>query len=142
MTASTRSSIFIDAPPSAVMDVIADFPGYPQWVTAVKQVEVLELLPSGRARVVRFVLDAGVVADDYALAYTWADDGVSWRLVRGTTIKAMDGSYRLSPSGDGTDVEYELSVDIDLPLLAVMRRKAEQVLIEVALRALKARVEA
>ena len=39
---------------------------------------MLETDATGRGVKVRFVLDAGVVADDYDLAYTWADDGVSW----------------------------------------------------------------
>ena len=76
------------------------------------------------------------------LAYTWSDDEVSWHLVSGRSIKAMDGSYRLQATTVGTDVDYALSIDIDVPLLPVLKRKAEQVLIDTALRALKTRVEA
>jgi carbon monoxide dehydrogenase subunit G len=142
VTELTRSRIVIDADPAAVMAVIADFASYPEWITFLKQVEVLSVDAAGRAAVVRFVLDAGVVADDYALAYVWADDEVSWHLVRGTSIKAMDGSYQLTPTSAGTEVAYALSIDVDVPLLGVFKRKAEQVLIDTALRALKARVEA
>jgi ribosome-associated toxin RatA of RatAB toxin-antitoxin module len=142
VTDLTRSSIVIHAEPAAVMTVISDFASYPDWIAFLKQVEVLEVDGTGRATVVRFVLDAGVVVDDYALAYLWADDEVSWHLVRGTSIKAMDGSYRLTPTSTGTEVVYALSIDVDVPLLGVFKRKAEQVLIDTALRALKARVEA
>ena len=142
MTEVSRSSILIDADPAAVMKVIADFPSYPQWITFIQAVEVLDSDETGRPTVVRFVLDAGVVVDDYALAYTWADDEVSWQLVRATSIKAMDGSYQLKPVERGTEVAYALSIDIDMPLLGVFKRKAEQVLIDTALRALKVRVEA
>lgn len=142
MTDLTHSSIVINADRAAVMTVIADFASYPEWITFLKQVEVLSVDAAGRATVVRFVLDAGVVADDYALAYEWADDEVSWHLVRGTSIKAMDGSYRLTTTSAGTEVAYALSIDVDVPLLGVFKRKAEQVLIDTALRALKARVEA
>jgi ribosome-associated toxin RatA of RatAB toxin-antitoxin module len=142
MSDLTRSNIFIEAAPAAVMSVIADFPAYPEWVTFLKHAEVLEQGPDGRAAVVRFVLDAGVIADDYSLAYDWSDDAVSWHLLRGTTIKAMDGSYQLKRTASGTDVDYGLSVEVDVPLLAVFKRKAEQVLIDTALKALKARVEA
>ena len=142
VTDLTQSRIVIDAEPAAVMTVIADFASYPEWITFLKQVEVLSVDVAGRASVVRFVLDAGVVADDYALAYTWADDEVSWHLVRGTSIKAMDGSYQLTLTDAGTEVSYALSIDVDVPLLGVFKRKAEQVLIDTALRALKARVEA
>ena len=142
MTELSRSSIVINADPAAVMKVIADFPSYPQWITFIQAVEVLDSDETGRPTVVRFVLDAGVVVDDYALAYTWADDEVSWQLVRATSIKAMDGSYQLKPTEGGTEVAYALSIDIDMPLLGVFKRKAEQVLIDTALRALKVRVEA
>ncbi len=142
MTELSRSSIVINADPAAVMKVIADFPSYPQWITFIQAVEVLDSDETGRATVVRFVLDAGVVVDDYALAYTWADDEVSWQLIPATSIKAMDGSYRLTPTPGGTEVVYALSIDIDMPLLGVFKRKAEQVLIDTALRALKVRVEA
>lgn len=142
MTEVSRSSIVIDADPAAVMKVIADFPSYPQWITFIQAVEVLDSDETGRATVVRFVLDAGVVIDDYALAYTWSDDEVSWHLVRATSIKAMDGSYQLKRVEGGTEVAYALSIDIDMPLLGVFKRKAEQVLIDTALRALKVRVEA
>lgn len=142
MTELSRSSIVINADPAAVMKVIADFPSYPQWITFIQAVEVLDSDETGRPTMVRFVLDAGVVVDDYALAYTWADDEVSWQLVRATSIKAMDGSYQLKPTEGGTEVAYALSIDIDMPLLGVFKRKAEQVLIDTALRALKVRVEA
>ena len=142
MTELSRSSIVINADPAAVMKVITDFPSYPQWITFIQAVEVLDSDETGRPTLVRFVLDAGVVVDDYALAYTWADDEVSWQLVRATSIKAMDGSYQLKPTEGGTEVAYALSIDIDMPLLGVFKRKAEQVLIDTALRALKVRVEA
>jgi ribosome-associated toxin RatA of RatAB toxin-antitoxin module len=142
VTELSRSSIVINADPAAVMKVIADFPSYPQWITFIQAVEVLDSDETGRPTMVRFVLDAGVVVDDYALAYTWADDEVSWQLVRATSIKAMDGSYQLKPTEGGTEVAYALSIDIDMPLLGVFKRKAEQVLIDTALRALKVRVEA
>ena len=142
MTELSRSSIVINADPAAVMKVIADFPSYPQWITFIQAVEVLDSDETGRPTMVRFVLDAGVVVDDYALAYTWSDDEVSWQLVRATSIKAMDGSYQLKPTEGGTEVAYALSIDIDMPLLGVFKRKAEQVLIDTALRALKVRVEA
>ena len=83
-----------------------------------------------------------MIADDYSLAYVWSDDAVKWHLLSGTTIKAMDGTYELKPTATGTDVGYGLSVEVGVPLLAVFKRKAEQILIDTALKALKARVEA
>jgi ribosome-associated toxin RatA of RatAB toxin-antitoxin module len=142
VTDASTSTIFVAAEPAAVMNVIADFANYPMWVSSLKAVEVIDTDATGRGVTVRFVLDAGVIVDDYTLAYTWLDDEVSWHLVSGTSIKAMDGSYRLRPSATGTDVDYALAIDVAMPLLPVLKRKAEQVLIDTALRALKTRVEA
>jgi ribosome-associated toxin RatA of RatAB toxin-antitoxin module len=141
VTDASRSTIFIKAAPAAVMNVIGDVASYPQWIHFLKDVEILETDASGRPATARFVLDAAVIADEYTLAYTWSDDEVSWHLVSGTSIKSMDGSYRLQSTTAGTDVEYALAIDVTVPLLPVLKRKAEQVLIDTALRALKARVE-
>jgi ribosome-associated toxin RatA of RatAB toxin-antitoxin module len=147
MADRTESSIVVDAPPGDVLDVIADFEAYPQWTGAVRETEVLEEDEHGWARTVRFVLDAGALRDTYTLAYTWdvLEDGtgtVSWELVEATILKAMDGSYRLRSDGSGgTAVTYTLSVEVRMPMLGMLRRKAEKTIIDTALNELKKRVE-
>ena len=142
MADQSTQSIVIDAPPAAVMAVIADFPAYPQWAASVKSAEVVSTLPDGRAEQVRFVLDAGVVKDDYVLAYEWSgDDRVDWRLVRGQVQKSQQGSYALLPRGGSTEVTYHLVVDLAIPMLGMFKRKAEKVIMDVALKELKKRVE-
>jgi hypothetical protein len=146
----TESSIVIDAEPSAVLAVIADFAAYPEWTGAVRDAVVLSTGESGRADTVRFTLDAGAIRDTYTLAYAWDVDAVpatgvgtlEWSLVEATVLKAMDGSYHVEPSGEGTLVTYRLSVDLRMPMLGMLRRKAERVIIDTALNELKKRVEA
>src|ERR1700710_2736610 len=100
MAEQSTQSIVVDAPAADVMAVIADFPAYPQWVTAAKKVEGLEAGAGGRAQRGAFVLDAGAVKDDYVLAYTWdGDRRVTWTLVQGQMQKSQDGSYVLEESG-------------------------------------------
>jgi uncharacterized membrane protein len=139
----TSSTIDIDADRSAVMAVIADFPRYPDWSGYIKLAEVVEDGDDGRALQVHFVLDAGVLKDDYVLTYEWDDDSeVRWSLVQGRALKGMDGSYTLMPRpGGGTEVVYRLAVDLNLPMLGLFKRKAEKVIIDTALRELKRRVE-
>ncbi|MFP5371130.1 MAG: SRPBCC family protein, partial [Actinomycetes bacterium] len=55
MADQSTQSITIDAPAAEVMAVIADFPAYPSWVAAAKQVEVLGTGADGRASRVHFV---------------------------------------------------------------------------------------
>lgn len=144
MADQTESSTTVDAPPAHVMAVIADFGAYPQWAGEVRSAEVLQDGPDGRPAQVRFVMDAGVLKDEYTLRYDWdGDREVSWSLVDGKVLTELDGSYALAPTADGgTDVTYRLSVGVAMPMLGMMRRKAERVIIDRALAGLKKRAEA
>lgn len=146
MADSTKSSVSIKAAPAEVLDVIADFDGYPEWTGQIKKAEVLSEDEQGWPLQVQLTLDAGVIKDTYVLAYTWdvAEDGtgvVSWELVKSSILKALDGVYRLTGDGETTDVTYELSVDLSIPVIGMIRRKAEKTIIETALKGLKKRVE-
>ncbi len=143
MAEQSTQSIVVDASPADVMAVIADFPAYPQWVAAAKRVDVLETGPDGRARRVRFVLDAGAVKDEYVLDYTWDDDHrVTWTLVTGQMQKRQDGSYTLTEHNGSTEVTYAIAIDLSIPMLGMIKRKAEKVILDTALKELKKRVEA
>ena len=141
MAEQTTSSIVIDAQPAAVMAVIADFEAYPSWAQGVKKAEPVDA--GKRPEQVYFELDASPIKDAYTLAYDWdGDNGVSWNLVEGKMLKAMDGAYLLDDRGDGTtEVTYRLAVDISIPMIGMLKRKAEKVIIDTALKGLKKRVE-
>jgi uncharacterized membrane protein len=142
MADQSTQSIVIDAPAADVMAVIADFPAYTEWVAAAKQVEVLDTGDDGRARQVHFLLDAGAVKDDYVLDYIW--DGnrqVSWTLVKGQMQKRQEGSYTLEESDGRTEVTYRITIDLSIPMLGLIKRKAEKVILDTALKELKKRVE-
>ncbi|MFD7317228.1 SRPBCC family protein [Streptomyces sp. NPDC059883] len=142
MAEHTSSSITIEAAPADVMGVIADFDRYPEWTGEVKEAAVLATDNRGRAEQVRLVLDAGAIKDDHTLAYTWTGDNeVSWTLVKSQMLRALDGSYLLAPAGSGTEVTYRLTVDVKIPMLGMIKRKAEKVIIDRALAGLKKRVE-
>jgi ribosome-associated toxin RatA of RatAB toxin-antitoxin module len=142
MPDQSTQSIVVDAPAAEVMAVIADFASYPQWVAAAKKVEVVETGPDGRAQRVHFVLDAGAVKDDYVLDYTWDDDRkVSWNLVKGQMQKRQEGSYTLTERDGSTEVTYAITIDLSIPMLGMIKRKAEKVILDTALKELKKRVE-
>jgi carbon monoxide dehydrogenase subunit G len=143
--ARTSSDIVIDARPAAVMDVIADFAAYPEWATGVKSAQVVADGAGGRPSEVAFVLDASPIKDEYTLAYEWhGDRSVSWTLSRpGAVLTSMDGTYTLEPLDSGaTKVTYQLRVDVAIPLLGMLKRKAEKVVIDSALKGLKRHIEA
>jgi ribosome-associated toxin RatA of RatAB toxin-antitoxin module len=146
MADRTESSIVIDASPGDVLDVIADFESYPEWAGDVKQVRVLSEEGDGWADQVEFTLDAGAIKDTYVLDYDWdvVEDGtgvVSWALISATVLKTMNGSYTLAAEGDRTRVTYRLTVDVKIPMIGLLKRKAEKVIVDTALKGLKKRVE-
>ncbi|MFI0417005.1 SRPBCC family protein [Spongiactinospora sp. 9N601] len=144
MADRTTSSITIAADRSAVMAVIADFAAYPEWAGQVKSAQVLSADAAGRPAEVRFTLDAGVISDSYVLAYDWHDDeAVGWRIAEpGAMVSGLTGGYRLAAAGGGTKVTYELAVELKVPMIGMIRRKAEKVIVDTALKGLKKRVEA
>jgi Polyketide cyclase / dehydrase and lipid transport len=142
MADSTSGSVVIAAPRKDVMAVIADFPAYPEWATGVRAADVLSS-SGGRAATVRFTLDAGVIRDSYVLRYDWdGDAAVQWDLAEaGSVISEMTGAYRLADLGADTDVTYELAVGIKLPMIGMLKRRAEKAIIDAALKGLKSRAE-
>jgi ribosome-associated toxin RatA of RatAB toxin-antitoxin module len=144
MAEQTSSTIVVDAAPAAVMAVIADLERYPDWAGSVRSVDVVSRDSEGRPEQATFVLDAGVVKDTYTLSYRWQDDElVSWSLVEAQMLTAMEGSYQLAQlSPDSTSVEYTLTLDLKIPMIGLLRRKAEKVITDTALKELKRRVEA
>ena len=143
MSEQTTSSIVIAAEPSAVMEVIGDFPAYPEWATGVKKADVVAEGAEGWADRVYFVLDVSPIKDEYTLVYVWSgDEQVTWQLDEGKMLKALDGAYLLTDLGDGsTDVTYRLALDVAIPLIGMLKRKGEKILIDAALKGLKKRVE-
>jgi len=151
MADRTESNIVVAAAPGAILDVIADFDRYTEWAHEVKKAILISEDGDGWADQVEFTLSAGAIKDTYVLEYDWdvAEDGtgvVSWTLVSGQVLKAMNGSYTLEDTtlqdgSKGTAVTYRLSVEVKIPMLGILKRKAEKVIIDTALKELKKRVE-
>jgi hypothetical protein len=148
MAEQTSSSIVVDAPAADVMAVIADFAAYPEWAKGVRTADVRssydEADPAarGRAKEVFFALDVSPIKDEYTLAYVWDDDReVTWTLAEGKMLRSLDGAYVLRERGSSTEVTYRLALDVSIPLIGMLKRKGEKILIDTALKGLKKRVE-
>ena len=143
MAEQTTSSIVVDAPPASVMAVIADFPAYPAWAKGVKTADVRTTNADGSVDQVYFELDVSPIRDEYTLAYVWdGDRQVTWQLVEGKMLRALDGAYVLRDLGNGsTEVTYRLALDVSIPLIGMLKRKGEKILIDAALKGLKKRAE-
>ena len=145
MADSSTQSIQVHAPLDRVAAIICDFPRYPEWAEAIKQVEVLTEYEDGYAAEVRFVIDAGVMVDEYTLEYSYAEDlsRIEWHLVAPSkTQRSQTGSYDLVEEPAGTTrVTYTLEVELSIGMLGMFRRKAEKLIMDTALKQLKNRVE-
>jgi hypothetical protein len=143
MADRTSASITVAAGRSTVMAAIADFESYPDWATGVRSAEVLSTTSDDRPLRVRFGLDAGMIRDSYVLAYEWdGDAAVRWHLAEpGSMVTEMSGAYVLADDGLGTKVSYELAVGTRVPMIGMLKRRAEKMIIETALKGLKSRAE-
>ena len=141
MGTQVEGTVEIAADPHAVMAVIADVAHYPEWTSGITAVEVLGTGADGRPSRARMQLDAGPVRDTYVVDYTWDDRSVSWTLVEGDMLTAMDGAYDVEPADGGSLVRFRLEVDVKVPLLGMLKRKAAKLIVDAALGGLKSRVE-
>ncbi len=124
------------------MAVIANVEAYPEWVSGLDEVHVLTTGSDGRPATARFSGNMGMMADTYTLGYDWTDAGVAWHLVEGSKMTKLDGSYTCTPVANGaTRVEYRLTVGLAIPVVGMLRRRGEKVIVDSALKGLKRRVE-
>jgi len=136
-------SITVNAPPSTVFDVVVNFTDYPSWVNDVKSVTVLSSDDQGRASEVEFRAAAFGRSSTYSLKYDYsnAPESISWSQVHSDLTAKLDGTYRFTPSGDGTLVNYELEVDLVVPIPGFIKSRAASRIQQQALKELKAQAE-
>lgn len=136
----------INAPVDACFEALVDFERYPEWAGDLKQATVVERDAEGRGLVVEFRAAAMGRSTTYRLRYDYegAPRRLGWVLESGDLQRELDGAYHLQPAADDpgrTDVVYELSVDLVLPIPGFVKRRAEARIIKTALSDLKAMVE-
>jgi uncharacterized membrane protein len=146
MSDQATQTITIAASPDRCYAVVIDFDTYPQWARDVKEVHIVDTDSEGRASEVEFRASALGRSTHYTLRYDYgaAPERLSWSLVTGDIMKACDGAYRFVPSVSepgGTDVTYDLSIDLVLPLPGFVKRRAEVRILN-TIKELKARAEA
>jgi hypothetical protein len=130
--------------PQHCYDVLTDFEVYPDWAADIKAVSVDDRDAEGRAQQVTFRAAAFGRSTSYTLRYDYAraPGELSWVQVDGDLTRRLDGAYVLQPGDDGgTEIRYDLVVDLKVPLPGFIKRRAEGRIMGTALRELKVRVE-
>jgi ribosome-associated toxin RatA of RatAB toxin-antitoxin module len=114
--------------PAEVYGIVTDFAAYPRLFPEIKQTRVVSPAAAAadgkvvtrvefRAQVVmpvRYVLD---------LACDPASHAIDWTFVEGEIITNSVGSWRFSPDGDGTTIDYRVALDLKAPVPAFVLRK-------------------
>jgi uncharacterized membrane protein len=145
MSDSSRATVTIDAPLAAVTQALFMLENYPKWYSSIKSVEVVNRDDQGRATKVKMTIDAGMMKDRVILDYDWSEAParLSFSLDDADLLTGMDGAYIIkSIDEESTEVTYELTVSLSMPIPAMMRQKAEKTTIDQALAQLKATLEA
>ena len=143
MSEKSSSTIVIDAPLAEVQAALFDIATYPEWLTSIKKADVLERDDQGRAIKAKLAIDAGMMKDRVTLDYDWsaAPASLSFSMDEADLLTQMDGTYLIKAlDEDSTQVTYELTVAVSLPVPQMMITKAQQQTIDAALKELAARV--
>ncbi len=144
MAEHTQGDIEIEASPAEIMEAIADFEAYPEWVDGIKSAEVRDRNAEGRPAQVAFEFSAMGFTASYTLRYEYEPDdrGVKWTTVEASgAVKDVEGEYALEPLNGDTQVTYRLRIELGVPLPGFLKRKADKQAIKTALDGLKKRVE-
>lgn len=134
----------VAADPQRCIEVALDFEQYPSWAPDIKEAAVIARDDRGRGTTVSFRAAAMGRSASYVLAYTYSDDNrlISWTLLEGDIMRALDGSYSFANGpDDSTDITYHLTVELVVPIPGFVRRRAEGKIMGTALRELKLRAE-
>ena len=139
----SRSTIVIEAPISRVSEVLFDLEKYPEWSDSITKVKVSERDEAGRVTGATLTIAAGALKDEVSLSYNWdgAPGRLEFELEDANMLTKMDGAYILKDLGDETEVTYELSVGVSMPIPQMMVTKQEKTTIDQALAQLKEHCE-
>jgi uncharacterized membrane protein len=143
MSDMSRATIVIEAPMSQVSEVLFDLEKYPDWSDSITKVKVTERDEGGRVTGATLTIAAGAVKDEVSLSYNWdgAPERLEFELEDANMLTKMDGAYILKDLGDETEVTYELSVGLSMPIPQMMITKQEKTTIDQALAQLKEHCE-
>jgi carbon monoxide dehydrogenase subunit G len=144
MAEQTSGTVDIDASPEEVLDVITAFGSYPKWAKGVKSAKVLKKDSKGRPSEV--TIEAGQMGfnSKQTLKYSYRakNGGLSWKSTSCEGVaKSVEGSYELSEKGDGTHVKYQMKMELAMPVPGMVKRQAERMITDSALKGLKKEVE-
>ena len=143
MSNPTSSTVNIAASADDVRAVLFDIANFPTWSSSFKSVTVLASNGEGRPTQAKLSVDAGALKDKPTLNFDWSayPDRVDYSLEDADLLTDMTGAYIVKDNGDETEVTFELTVALSMPVPEMMRTKAEKATIDLTLKQLKEKLE-
>ena len=143
MTDRAAQTTLINAPLQTCWDIVLDFEKYPDWAKDVKEAVIRDRDNQGRASRVEYRASALGRSTHYTLEYDYSEQParLSWHLVEGDIMRALNGAYSFVEVDNGTQVFYELELELVVPLPGFVKRRAEARILIEAIKELKARAE-
>lgn len=140
MTIRETREVVIEATPEEILDVIADLESLPEWSGPHQSSEILETGADGRPAQAKMKVKTAGITDEQVVAYTWADNSVSWTLVSASQQRSQDAKYTLTPEGDKTRVKFDITIDPLVPLPGFVLKRAVRGVIDISTDGLRERV--
>ena len=142
MSDRAAQTTLINAPLGKCYGIALDFERYPEWARDVKEATVRARDDQGRATRVEFRASALGRSTRYTLEYDYSDapNRLSWHLIDGDIMRSIDGAYSFVEVDGGTQVFYEIEIELVIPLPGFVKRRAEQRILD-TVRELKTRAE-
>lgn len=143
MSERAAQTVQIDASPEKCLQIVLDFERYPEWARDVKEAVVRGTDDQGRPSRVEYRASALGRSTHYVLEYDYSQlpTRLAWHLVEGDIMRTLDGAYSFMTVDGGTQVFYELDIDLVVPLPGFVKRRAEARILAEAVKELKVRAE-
>lgn len=143
MSDRTAQTTHINASVDTCVGIVLDFERYPEWAKDLKEAVVRTRDDQGRPSQVEYRASALGRSTRYTLEYDYSQTPtrLSWHLVEGDIMRALNGAYSFVDVDGGTQVFYELDIELVVPLPGFVKRRAEARILVEAIKELKVRAE-
>ncbi|GEE01337.1 cyclase [Gordonia spumicola] len=132
MAVSASTEFDIDAPPSVIMEILLDVESLPEWSGPHKSAKIITEHEDGSPARVEASVSAVGMTDDQVLDYTWTENTCSWTLVESSQLSQQEGTYTVTPKGEGSHVKFDLSVELKIKLPGLIVKRAQKMAVDTA----------
>jgi uncharacterized protein YndB with AHSA1/START domain len=130
MAIRASREVVIDASREDIMEALADVAAFPSWSPVHKRAEVVDTYGDGRPRHVKVTVRVVGITDKELLEFHWGPDWLVWDAQKTFHQHAQHVEFNLSPEIDRTRVRFDVTVEPSTPVLHLLVKRAERVIME------------